>query len=179
MLEIDNTVLLVIDVQEKLLPVMHEKEKLVGNMQNLIHGMQVLEIPIILTEQYPRGLGKTVTEISELLTGVAPLAKTSFSCYGDAEFKNRLDACSRKQILVCGIECHVCVYQTAMDLKQAGYEVQVVADAVSSRTAENRETGLNLMRQMGITVTSSETVLFELLKIAEGEKFKAISRIFK
>jgi nicotinamidase-related amidase len=179
MLEIDDTVLLVIDVQEKLLPVIYEKDRLTANIVKLIRGMQVLEAPIIATEQYPKGLGKTVPEIAELIPGIEPLAKTSFSCYRDAGFKNMLDASSRKQVLICGIETHVCVYQTAMDLKAAGYEVQVAADAVSSRTAENRETGLNLMRQMGITVTGTETALFELLKIAEGEKFKAISRIVK
>lgn len=179
MLEINSTVLLIIDVQEKLLPVMHEKEKLVVNIQNLIRGIQVLKIPIIATEQYPKGLGRTVPEIAELIPDIEPLAKTSFSCYGDAGFKNMLDSYGRKQVIICGIECHVCVYQTAVDLKAAGYEVQVAADAVSSRTAENREIGSNLMRQTGITVTGTETVLFELLKIAEGEKFKAISRIVK
>ena len=179
MLKSDNTILLVIDVQEKLLPVIYRKEDLSSNIIKLIRGSQVLEVPLLITEQYPKGLGHTIPEIAQLIHGSEPLPKTSFSCYGDAEFKNRLDASGRKQVLVCGIECHVCVYQTAMDLKEAGYEVQVVADAVSSRTAENREIGLNLMRQMGIAITGTETALFELLKIAEGEKFKAISSIVK
>ena len=145
----------------------------------MIRGAQVLEIPLLVTEQYPKGLGKTVPEIAELITGVEPLPKTSFSCYRDEGFKRSLDASVRKQVLICGIETHVCVYQTAVELKEAGYLVYVAADAVSSRTAENREIGLNLMRQTGITVTGVETVLFELVKIAEGEKFKAISRIVK
>jgi nicotinamidase-related amidase len=179
MLKSDNTILLVIDVQEKLLPVIYRKEDLSSNIIKLIRGSQVLEVPLLITEQYPKGLGHTVPEIAQLIHGSEPLPKTSFSCYGDAGFKNRLDASGRKQVLVCGIECHVCVYQTAMDLKEAGYEVQVVADAVSSRTAENREIGLNLMRQMGIAITGTEMALFELLKIAEGEKFKAISSIVK
>jgi nicotinamidase-related amidase len=179
MLEIDNTILIVIDVQEKLLPVIYDKENLTANIIKLIRGAQVLEIPLLVTEQYPKGLGGTFPEIAELIPGIEPLAKTSFSCYRDKGFKTSLDTSSRKQVLICGIECHVCVYQTAIELKEAGYGVYVVADAVSSRTAENREIGLNLMRQAGITVTGTETVLFELLKIAEGEKFKAISRIVK
>ncbi|MDD4923767.1 MAG: hydrolase [Dehalococcoidales bacterium] len=179
MLEIDKAILLVIDVQEKLLPVIYRKEDLTSNIIKLIRGAQVLEIPLMVTEQYPKGLGKTVSEIVELIPVIEPLPKTSFSCYGDKGFKKSLDACGKKQLLVCGIETHVCVYQTAVELKEAGYEVYVVADAVSSRTAENKEIGLNLMKQMGITVTGTETVLFELLKIAEGEKFKAISRIVK
>ncbi len=179
MLEIDDTILVVVDVQEKLLPVIHRKEETAANIIKLIRGAQVLEIPLILTEQYPKGLGKTVPEIAELIPGIEPLEKTSFSCYRDAGFRSRLDASGRKQVLICGIECHVCIYQTAIDLKAAGYEVQVVADAVSSRTAENRETGLNLMRQMGVVITGTETALFELLKVAEGDKFKAISRIVK
>ncbi len=179
MLEIDKSVLLVIDVQEKLLPVINEKEHVTANITKLIRGAQVLEIPLLVTEQYPKGLGKTVPEIAELIPAIEPLPKTSFSCYSDEGFKKALVASGRKQVLICGIECHVCVYQTAMELKEAGYEVQVVADAVSSRTAENKEIGLNLMRQTGISVSGVETVLFELIKIAEGEKFKAISRIVK
>jgi nicotinamidase-related amidase len=179
MLEIENTILIVIDVQEKLLPVIHEKESLTANIIKLVRGAQVLEIPLIITEQYPKGLGGTVSEIAKLITGIEPLPKTSFSCYSDEGFRKSLDSSARKQVLICGIECHVCVYQTAMELKEAGYQVYVVADAVSSRTAENRAIGLNLMRQAGITVTGTETALFELVKIAEGEKFKAISRIVK
>jgi nicotinamidase-related amidase len=179
MLEINNTILLVIDVQEKLVPVICRREKLTENIQKLVRGAQALDIPILVTEQYPQGLGKTATGIAELMPDIKPLPKRSFSCYGDEGFKRVLDSSGRKQVLVCGIETHVCVYQTSLELKEAGYEVQVAADAVSSRTAENKEIGLNLMRQMGIIVTGTETALFELLKIAEGEKFKAISRIVK
>jgi nicotinamidase-related amidase len=179
MLEIESTILIVIDVQERLLPVINDKESLTANIVKLIRGAQVLEIPLIVTEQYPKGLGGTVPEIAELIPGIEPLAKTCFSCYGDGGFKKALDDSGRKQLLICGIECHVCVYQTAVELKQAGYEVYVVADAVASRTAENKAIGLDLMKQMGIIVTGTETVLFELVKIAEGERFKAISRIVK
>jgi nicotinamidase-related amidase len=179
MLEIENTILIVIDVQEKLLPVIYEKENLTANITKLIRGAQVLEMPLIITEQYPKGLWPTVPEIAELIPEIQPLPKTSFSCCRNEGFKTSLDASGRKQVLICGIETHVCVYQTAIELKEAGYEVYVVADAVSSRTPDNKEIGLNLMRQAGITVTGTETALFELLKIAEGEKFKAVSRIVK
>jgi nicotinamidase-related amidase len=179
MLEIESTILIVIDVQEKLLPVIHRKEDLTANIVKLIRGIQVLEIPLIVTEQYPKGLGGTISEIAELIPGIEALPKTCFSCYRNEGFKKALDACGRKQVLICGIETHVCVYQTAIELKQAGYEVYVVADAVSSRTVENKGIGLNLMRQMGIIVTGTETVLFELVKKAEGEKFKTISKIVK
>jgi nicotinamidase-related amidase len=179
MLKSDSAILLVVDVQEKLLPVIYREENLTANIIRLIQGMQVLEIPIIVTEQYPQGLVKTLPEIAQLLTNIEPLSKTSFSCYGDETFRKTLEASGRKQVLICGIEAHVCVYQTAMDLKAAGYEVQVIANAVSSRTPGNKEIGLNLMRQMGIIITGTETVLFEMLKIAEGDKFKAISHIVK
>ncbi|HAS04652.1 MAG TPA: hydrolase [Dehalococcoidia bacterium] len=179
MLKSENTVLLIVDVQEKLLPVIYREENLTANIIRLIQGMQVLEIPVIVTEQYPKGLGETVPEIAQLLTNIEALPKTSFSCYGDEAFRKTLEASGRKQVLICGIETHVCVYQTAMDLQEAGYEVQVIANAVSSRTPGNKEIGLNLMRQMGITITGAETVLFEMLKVAEGDKFKAISNIVK
>jgi nicotinamidase-related amidase len=179
MLEVGNTILLAIDVQEKLFRVIYKKEKLVENLQKLIKGAQILDIPIILTEQYPQGLGATLPEIVQLIPGIKPLPKLSFSCYGDKDFKRKLDLSGRKQVLVSGIETHICIYQTVYELSNAGYEVQVVADAVSSRTPENIEIGLNMIRQMGIVVTCTETALFELLKIAGGEKFKAISHIVK
>ncbi len=179
MLKVDNTVLLVIDVQEKLFRVMYQKEKLADNLQRLIKGIQVLEIPVLLMEQYPQGLGPTIPEIAPLLAGTRPLPKTSFSCCGDASFMQELKALGRKQILISGIEGHVCVYQTAADLIAAGYEVYAVSDVISSRTEENREIGLKMMIQRGVRLTSTEAALFELLKVAEGDKFKAISRIVK
>ncbi|MFA5628658.1 MAG: hydrolase [Dehalococcoidales bacterium] len=179
MLNIDNTVLLVIDIQEKLHSVIYQKENLTDNVLKLVQGANVLELPIILTEQYPKGLGGTIPEVMQSLAGVCPIEKTEFSCCANENFKNVLSSLGRKQVLVCGIECHICVYQTALALKEAGYEVQAVADAVSSRTPENKEIGINLMRQKGITITGTETALFELLKVAGGEKFKAISRIVK
>jgi nicotinamidase-related amidase len=179
MLTVDNTVLVVIDVQEKLFNVMHRKENLINNLQKLIKGIQVLDIPVIITEQYPQGLGNTLPEIKQIVPEIEPIAKLSFSCCNDKNFIDKFEATGRKQVLISGIESHVCVYQTAADLVKSGYEVYVVTDTVSSRTQENKEIGLNLMNSMGAILTGTETVLFELLKIASGENFKAISRIIK
>jgi nicotinamidase-related amidase len=178
-LGIDNTFLLIIDVQEKLWRVMYEKEKLLDNLQRLIRGAQVLGIPIIMTEQYPQRLGPTVPEIINLLPDIKPIAKLSFSCCGDKNILKELEKLNRKQVLITGIESHVCVYQTAIDMLNSGYEVQAVTECISSRTMENRKLGLKRMNQAGAVLTGVEMVLFELLKIAEGEKFKAISKIVK
>ena len=178
MLEIDSTVLVVIDVQGKLAQSMYEKADLFENVGKLISGVRVLEIPIIWMEQNPEGLGPTVPEIAELLSG-KPIPKVAFSCCGEKQFVEAMEKQERNQVLLCGIETHVCVYQTAIDLLESGYEVEVVADAVSSRTPANRDIGLAKMKDAGAGITSVETALFELLKVAEGEKFKAILGIVK
>jgi nicotinamidase-related amidase len=179
MLIINNTVLVIIDIQEKLFRFIHQRENLIDNVQKLLRGILVLNVPVILTEQYPQGLGSTLPEIKQLISEIEPIPKLSFSCCGDENFVRKLEATGRRQVLISGIETHVCVYQTVADLIKAGYEVHVVTDTVSSRTQENKETGLNLMGSMGAALTSTETVLFELLKIASGENFKAISRIIR
>ncbi|MBN1366877.1 MAG: hydrolase [Dehalococcoidales bacterium] len=178
-LSVSNTILIIIDVQEKLWRVMYENEKLSDNLQRLIRGIQILNIPIILTEQYPQGIGPTVPEIAALLTDIKPLAKLSFSCCGDTNFLKILKNIDRKQVLVTGIESHVCVYQTAVDLLNSGYEVQAVTECVSSRTAENRLLGLQRIESAGGKLTGVEMALFELLKTAGNEQFKAINKIVK
>src|SRR3972149_2232226 len=136
MLSTETATLIIVDVQEKLFRVIYQKEKLADNLQRLIKGIQVLKVPIIATEQYPRGLGPTISEVAQLLN-VQPIPKLSFSCCGNEDFLKTLKALGRKQVLVAGIESHVCVYQTVADLAGSGYEVHVVTDAVSSRTPEN------------------------------------------
>jgi nicotinamidase-related amidase len=158
---------------------MHEKEKLLRQVLKLIRGITVLEIPIILTEQYPKGLGPTLPEIAELLPDIKPVEKTCFSCYDSEPFRNALEAAGRKQVLLCGIEAHICVYQTAFALARGGYEVQVVADCVASRDPENKIVTLAKLGNVGISPTTAEIALFELLKIAGGNKFKQISNIIK
>ena len=178
-LNVENTVLLLIDFQERLFPVMHEKEKLLGNVLKLIKGAQVLEVPMILTEQYPKGLGPTIPEIKELIPGVKPVEKVCFSCSDEPAFGEALGSLKRKQILIAGIEAHICVYQTAMALAQAGYEVQVVGDGVGSRNPENKLVSLFKLGAAGISLTTTEMALFELLKVAKDDKFKQISAIVK
>ncbi|MDD5127706.1 MAG: hydrolase [Dehalococcoidales bacterium] len=179
LLTVDNTALVLVDVQTKLARVMFDRENLVVNLQKLIKGMQVLGVPIIMTEQYPQGLGPTIPEITELVKDIKPVAKMSFSCCGDENFLKTFKALKRPQVLIAGIEAHVCVYQTASDLLGSGYEVQVVADAVSSRSEANKELALQKMNRSGAPITSTEIVLFELLKSAKSDKFKDISQIVK
>ena len=179
MLKIENTTLLIVDIQGNLAHLMHGKELLFKNVQKLIKGIQILGIPILWVEQNPRGLGPTIPEIADLLSNIQPISKMSFSSCRNDRFLQALNALNRKQVLIAGIEAHVCVYQTAAELVDIGYDVQVVTDAVSSRNMENKEIGLQRMRDSGVSLTSVETALFELLKVAEGEQFREILKIVK
>lgn len=179
MLEQSQTALVVIDVQGKLATLMHDKETLFANLKRLIQGAKLLGLPIVLTEQYPQGLGDTSPELKALMPEVQPITKMSFSCCGEPRFLDALRALQRKQMLVAGIESHICVYQTVRDLLREGYEVEVVADAVSSRSPENRALGLSRMKDMGATLTSTEMSLFELLRQAGTSVFKEISKLVK
>lgn len=179
MLTTDNTVLVIIDVQDRLVRVMPDKERLVQNLQKLIKGVRVFNIPVIMTEQYPTGLGPTLPEITGLLPDVKPIDKFCFSCWVDERFRQELESLKRQQVLIAGIEAHVCVYQTAMDLRGKGYEVQVVVDCISSRDQQNKDVCLTRMINAGIGPTTMEMALFELLKVAQGDKFKQISSIVK
>jgi nicotinamidase-related amidase len=179
MLQEENSLLVVIDIQGNLARAAADRELLFESTRKLIQGARVFHLPIIVTEQIPEKLGPTVPEVDELLTGIIKIPKETFSCCQNAAFMETLNKANRKQILLCGIESHICVYQTAMDLLGRGYEVHVVADAVSSRTAQNREIGLSKMIHAGSQLTSTETVLFELLKTAGSDKFKDIFKIVK
>lgn len=174
--------LLVIDVQERLSAAI--PEDLRGPAQRgaviLIQGAQRLGLPLIVTEQYPRGLGPTVEAIRGVLpASVVPIEKLQFSCLGAAEVQRALAEHGRSQIILCGMESHVCVFQTARDLLEAGHEVFVAQDAVVSRTAENRRIGLSLMERCGAVLTSVEAVLFDLLGSAGTADFKAVSALVK
>ena len=179
MLEAGNTALIVIDVQGKLARLMHESEAVIANIGRIVRGAHVLDVPIVCTEQNPDGLGPTVTEIAPMLAGSEKIAKFSFSCWGEEQFVQAVQALGRRQILLAGIETHVCVYQTAVDMLAAGYEVQVVADAVSSRSPVNKAIGIEKMKDAGAAVTCVETALFEMLRVARGPEFKEIIRIVK
>jgi nicotinamidase-related amidase len=178
-LNVESTALVLIDFQEKLFSVMHDKEKLLRNVVKLVQGVKVLEIPIILTEQYPKGLGPTIPEIKSLIPDIKPVEKVCFNCCDEDLFCTAMDGLKRRQLLIAGIEAHICVYQTALALVQAGYEVQVVGDCVASREPENKVTALSRMVGEGVSLTTMEMALFELLKVAKGDKFKRISNIVK
>ncbi len=179
MITTEDTALVLVDVQGKLAQAMHNKKDLFENLKKMVKGAQVLEVPILWTEQNPDGLGPTMPEIAELLSNQSPMSKLSFSCCGSDQFLKNLEAVNRKNILIIGIEAHVCVYQTVADLINLQYNVQVVADAVSSRTAENKQIGLEKSKDAGAGLTSTETSLFELLKEAKGDKFKEIINLVK
>ncbi len=178
MLEISDSVLIIVDMQGKLAAIMHEKDAMLASLQKLIKGLGVLEVPILATVQYPQGLGPLQPEIASLIPH-EPVAKTSFSCLANAEFSRRLESLARKQALLSGIEGHICVYQTVCDLISRGFQANVVTDTVSSRTPENRQLGFEMMKQAGAKLTGTESVLYELLKVAEGDRFKKISQILR
>ena len=178
-LDIQKSVLVVVDVQGKLAQLMYTKETLFKNIQILIEAAKTLTIPVIWCQQCPDSLGPTIPEIAQLLTDNKPINKASFSCCGAEQFNIALDTITRPQVLLCGIETHVCIYQTAMDLHEKNYDVNVISDAVSSRTSENKQIALKKMTAQGINIYSTEMALFELLKTAEHPKFKQIAKLIK
>ncbi|MDX6699259.1 MAG: hypothetical protein QOE65_2656 [Solirubrobacteraceae bacterium] len=171
----DRAALIVVDVQEAFRPAVGEFDAVAANAAVLVQGARALGIPVLVTEQYPRGLGETVPEVASHLDGVSPIEKTVFS----AARADGFDLGGRDQALVCGIEAHVCVQQTAQDLLDAGVEVHVAADAVTSRTALNRRLGLEKMEGSGAVVTSTEMALFELVERAGTPEFKTIQGLVK
>ncbi len=179
MFTIKNSILLVIDVQGNLAHKMHEKEILFRHIKALINAAHILKIPIIYTEQVPEKIGSTVVEIAEHLKEVVYFDKVSFSCCGNPQFSAELKKLKRKQIIVCGIETHVCVYQTVADLLAADYEVQIVADAVSSRAADNKHWAIERMKQDGALLTGTEMIITELLKTSAHPKFREILNLIK
>jgi nicotinamidase-related amidase len=179
MLKPENSVLVMIDIQGKLWNVMYEKESLLENAQKLAKGVQILGVPVILTEQNPRGLGPTLPELMQYLPEVKPLPKLSFSCCQDKGFYQSLAALKRKQVLICGIEAHICVYQTALELLNSGFEVQVVADVVSSRAVRNRDIALSRLQSEGAKLTVSEMAIYELMQTAESPLFKEMLKVIK
>lgn len=172
-LDAERTVLVVIDIQEAFRKVVLDFDRVASNAATLVRAAQILGVPVIVTEQYPKGLGSTVPEVADVAEGAEPLAKTVFSAVAADGF----DLGGRDQVLICGIETHVCVSQTAHDLLDGDVEVQVARDAVSSRSAENRELGLQKMEGAGAVLTSVETAVFELLGAAGSDEFKQIQKL--
>lgn len=179
MLEEKSSCLAIVDVQGKLARLMFEKDTLFKNIQILIKAAKILSIPILWCQQQPKAIGVTVPEISNLLTDNKPIDKACFSCCACDEFDNALDRTQTKQVLLCGIEAHVCIYQTAVELIAGGKEVHLIADAVSSRTSRNKEIAIQRMTAEGVKISSTEMALFELLKTAEHPQFKQIVQLIK
>jgi nicotinamidase-related amidase len=178
-LEKHRLVLVVIDIQERFRDLIYGLPTVLKGTSRLVRACKELDLPILLTEHYSRGLGATMPEVRMLLSGVKPLEKLTFSCDGDAGFREALGALNRDQIVLCGIETHVCVYQTARDLMDRGKQVAIAADAVSSRHASDREIGIEHMRRIGVQVMNVEMILFEMLREAKTPDFKALAPILK
>lgn len=178
----EETLLAVIDVQERLAPAIHEVDAVVANLERLIRGTYLLNVPAVVTEQYVKGLGPTVPELRRALEeshAYRPIEKLCFSSAGCADFMETVRLHERKRVVLAGVETHVCVYQTAIDLIARGYEVQVVADAVSSRTPRNRDIALQRLAAEGAKLTSTEMCLFELTETSGTDEFRAISKLVK
>lgn len=175
----DDSVLVIVDIQEKLVPAMPEGQRVIANCLNLIELAKLYNIPILVTEQYPKGLGHTIPKIKDALPDYNPTEKISFSCCRDDSFLARLRESGRTNVILTGMEAHVCVLQTCLDLLTASYNVHLVNDAVCSRAENNFSSGVELMRDAGTVITCTETVLFQLLKKAGSDEFKAISKRIK
>ena len=175
----ERAALAVIDIQERLLPVMHEKDRVVRNSVRLIQAAAILNVPVLVTEQYRKGVGVTVPEVAAVIPGFAPVEKLAFSCCGADGFVQSLRGKGVSDVILCGIEAHVCVTQTCLDLLDEGFRPFVVTDAISSRTVENHQSGIARMRDAGAVIVSSEMILFELLGRAGTEEFKQILPLVK
>jgi nicotinamidase-related amidase len=175
-LQAEQCALIVIDIQEKLLPPIFQKEQLLGNAQLLIRAAGILKIPALVSTQYAKGLGVTVPEIASLLGGTEAIDKTLFSCFGSDLFCSAIQRLpgERKTLLLCGMESHICVAQTALAALREGYPVHVASDAVSSRTEWNWKIGLERMRAAGAVISSTEMMIYELMRSSSSTAFKEL-----
>lgn len=178
MFTIEEACLVVVDIQGKLATIVDDSEAMIENVAKLVQAMKALEVPILWLEQNPSRLGGTALDIAQHLQGEA-IAKMAFSAWQEQEFVEAMKASGRTQFIVTGIETHICVYQTARQLKEQGFEVEVVADAVSSRTKANKELGLEKMKALEILPTSVEMILYELLQRADHPHFKTVLQLVK
>ncbi len=173
---------LLVDVQTQLFSVMSEEDRktVEKNTSILVAGMKELGVPVVVTEQYTKGLGVTIESLKVGLGDLyQPIEKLAFSCWGEPPIREKLQSLGKKQVVISGIETHVCILQTVLDLIANGYEVHVVADAICSRFRSDREYALRMMEKMGAVITTTEIVLFQMLEVAGGPQFKAVSRLVK
>ena len=180
MLHPDETIIVVVDMQEPFLRVIHERERVVKNVCALLRGAKILRVPIVSTVQNLKAMGDVISEVKARLPPLLPpFDKMTFSCYADPGFASEISRSGRKQVLLCGVESHICISQTALGMLDAGYQVHVCTDAVSSRTVENWRMGIEKIRQAGGLVTSVESALFEMLQEAGTADFREILEIVK
>ena len=179
LIERHKSCLLVVDVQEKLVPAMADPASVIRNAGILMRAAARLGVPLVVSEQYPQGLGTTVPELRALAPESARIAKVSFSCAGDPALQQRVKEAQRSVIVIAGLEAHVCVLQSALGFQQAGYETVVVADAISSRAPASREAALQRLRENGVEVATTEMVVFEWLGQAGTPEFKELSKLIK
>lgn len=178
MMQVQTAQTVVIDLQERILPAMSDPDQLLHRSVQLIKGLKILGVPILTTQQYTKGLGDTVLPVRQALGSFSPIEKMSFDCLAEQNFCNALDV-NRSDVIVCGIETHICVQQTILSLIERGFRVFLAADAVDSRNPFDKEIALRRIIQEGAKLATVESLLFELLKKAGGEKFKSISRLVK
>ena len=174
LLDRNRSVLVVIDIQERLFPHVFQNRQMLVRVELLLEAARVMQIPVLLTEQYPKGLGRTIEEISKAIPDTAPLEKMDFSCVPAPGFREALKFYHRDQILLAGIETHVCVTQTALDLASQGESVFVVADATASRRELDAQLALERLSRSGLTVVTAESVVFEWLRRAGTDEFRAM-----
>lgn len=175
----EKCALLVIDIQEKILPVIFDNERVITNTLKLINGFKIMNVPVFLTEQYPKGLGRTDSRILSALPGVKPFEKMTFDCFGSEELVNTLKENNISQVAVCGIESHVCVVQTVLDLIANDFQTFVAADAVSSRKLFDFEMSLRRMGANGAEISLTESILFEMLNVCGTDEFRSVSKLVK
>jgi hypothetical protein len=174
-----DAIVLGVDFQEHLVPILADKELFIANSARFLKGVGLLGLPILVSEQYPKGLGPTVAPIKEAAGDAHYLSKRSFSCCDEPAIVSALEQSGKKTVVLLGCETHICVMQTAVDLKAAGYDVAVVADCCASRFPQNRDLGLQRMEKEGVIVTGSESLLFELLRDSRAPEFKAVQALVK
>lgn len=170
---------LIIDLQERLFPHMEQKEELLRKSLILLEGLKILNVPLFLTEQYPKGLGPTLSVVSDLMGATPAIEKSAFSCCDEPVYLKTLEDTGRKTLIICGIEAHVCVMQTVLDLLESDYTPVVLEDCISSRSLEDKRVAIQRMSSEGAVITTCESILFELARVSGTEEFKAISRLIK
>lgn len=178
----EDTLCIAIDYQEKLIPVIHDYSTVVSNTKKLLEGLKICDVPVMVTQQYTKGLGETVAELKEVLdmpNSITAHEKTSFSAYGEEEIGKLIEQSGKKNIIVCGVESHICVLQTIIDLQNKGYQTILPIDCVGSRTEINKQGAILRAQQEGALITTYEALLFELVQGAGTDSFRAVSKLVK